>query len=457
MIDKKKRIHFVGIGGIGMSGLAEILCRQGHTVSGSDRHANDQTRRLAGLGVTVYEGHDAAHADGDFLVYTSAVHQDNPELAAAMARGIPCIKRAELLGELTRTKRTIAVAGTHGKTTTSAMIARILVLANYDPSLFIGGIMQNMNTNATYTDSLWAVAEADEYDRSFLQLWPFFSVINNIEADHLDCYKDVSDIEKTFAQWTHHTSLFGGVFLSADDPGCARIRPVIRRPVETFGLSTDAAFHADGILQNEQHLSFDVWHQRAKAGRVTLPMSGAHNVRNALAATAVGLSMDIPFATIAEALESFRGTGRRFEILGMAGDIVFVDDYAHHPTEIRATLEGARQGWPDRRIVAVFQPHLFSRTRDFFDDFASAFANADDVWLTDIYPAREEPIPGITGDALFRATAARHARVSYEPTLADLERVLSRQLRKGDLIVTLGAGDITTIGRNLFNRMAGTP
>jgi UDP-N-acetylmuramate--alanine ligase len=455
MINQIKRIHFVGIGGIGMSGLAEIMHLQGYTVSGSDRNSSDLTRRLTSLGVTVHEGHEASHADCDLLVYTSAVHEDNPELAAAQARGIPCVKRAELLGELTRSKRTIAVAGTHGKTTTSAMIAHVLIRAQYNPSIFIGGMMHNLDTHALYTESPWAVAEADEFDRSFLQLWPYLTVVNNIEADHLDCYADASDIEETFARFSNQTSVFGSVFLCADDSGCARIRPAIRRLVTTFGLTPEADVRAEHITQTTDTLSFEAWHQSTRIGSMRLRMSGLHNVRNSLACLAVAGSVDVPFAVISEGLESFKGTGRRFEILGTAQGITFVDDYAHHPTEIRATLEGARKGWPDKRIVAVFQPHLFSRTRDFFDAFAHAFGDAGEVWLTEIYAAREMPIPGITGESLFVETKRHHPHVHFEARPDELISALRHGIRDGDLVITLGAGDITGIGRLLYQTMAG--
>lgn len=454
MIKTTQRVHFIGIGGIGMSGLAEILHRQGHVVTGSDRHTSNLTRHLVSMGIPVHEGHDASYVDCDLVVYTSAVHEDNPELSAALARGIPCIKRAELLGELTRRKQTIAVSGTHGKTTTSAMIAHLLVQADFDPSIFVGGILHNLETNARYTNSPWAVAEADEFDRSFMQLWPYVTVVTNVEADHLDCYRDQGDIEESFVRFVNQTSPFGHVFLCADDPGCARIRPRIRRRVSTFGLSDDASLRAVQVTQDGFRLSFDVIMDGIPMGSVVLPMSGLHNVRNALAALAAGHFLGMVFPVMIEALSSFKGTGRRFEILGTTRGVTFVDDYAHHPTEIRATLEGARLGWPDQRIVAVFQPHLYSRTRDFFYDFARSFGSADCVWLTDIYAAREQPIPDVTGDALFRELKKHHDDVQYCATIDQLTSELRRHVRQGDLVITLGAGDITHVGRRLFDLLS---
>lgn len=448
-----KKIHFVGIGGIGMSGLAEIMHRQGYTVTGSDRSLSAITEHLSALGIACYQGHDAKHVNCDLLVYTSAAASDNPEITEAKRRNIPTIKRAALLGEFVRTKKGIAVSGTHGKTTTTAMIGMMLENAGLQPTLFVGGILKGLKTNAKWGTGDHIVVEADEYDRSFLELHPFISVINNIESDHLDCYHDLEDIKKTFTKFANQTSVFGSVWVNIDDLNSKELMPSISKRVMSFGLSEEAYMRAANIKQTHDNMLFDVFGDRKELGKVNLHLSGEHNVRNALACIGVGMELNIPFQKIAESLSNFEGTARRFEILGTLNGITWIDDYAHHPTEIKATLKGARRGWPDQRIIAVFQPHLYSRTRDYLNDFALSFADADVVILTDIYAAREEPIQDIDGRRLFEETKKHHGHVIYVADKNDLTKEINRTVRNGDMVITMGAGDITHVGRSMFTKM----
>ena len=451
MIDIKK-IHFVGIGGIGMSGLAEILHGQGYTVTGSDRSPGGIIERLKSLGIVCHIGHDAKHVDCDLLVYTAAANSENPELIEANRRNIPVIKRAALLGEFVRMKKGIAISGTHGKTTTTAMIGMMLEHAELHPTIFAGGIMKELKTNAKLGDGDYVVVEADEYDRSFLELHPWISVINNIESDHLDCYHDLDDIKQTFAQFANQTSIFGSVWVNIDDANASEIISKISRRIKTFGLSTKADISAANVIQISNKQTFDVLNNHKLLGTATLNLSGSHNVKNALACFAIGHDLNIPFSTIAKSLEQFEGTARRFEILGTINGVTWIDDYAHHPTEIQATLKGARQGWPKKRIVAVFQPHLFTRTRDYLNDFARSFTDADDVVLTDIYAAREEPIKGISGQSLFEETKKQHKRVLYVQDKNKLAKKILSISREGDLVITMGAGDITDVGRSVVSK-----
>ncbi len=432
-----------------MSGLAEAYLKQGYSVSGSDRDRSEITDHLSSLGAVIYKGHDASHVNADVVVYTAAVDDTNPELVAAKKQGAICIKRAELLGEWMRGKRGIAVAGTHGKTTTSAMIGMMLLEAGFDPTMFIGGIVNQLNTNSRLGQSDWLVAEADEYDRSFWTLFPVIAVINNIESDHLDIYSDTEDIKSAFLRFANQTSVFGTVFINADDSGSSSLQNHIKRKTKTFGLS-NANVNGKIVKQEFCNTHIEVSVGNKTIGAIQLTLNGKHNVSNALATVSVGLELNIPFETIAESLKKFRGTGRRFELLGEYRGAMIIDDYAHHPTEIRSTLQGVRDSvGSSRRIVAVFQPHLYSRTRDYLQDFANAFREADEVILTDIYAAREKPIEGISGERLFEETKKKHAHVSFEKDKNNLTRRLAEMAKPGDLMITMGAGDITRVGREL--------
>ncbi len=439
-----RHIHFIGIGGIGMSALAEILHRKGYAVSGSDQARSAVTAHLAEKGITVFEGHRSEQVRGELVVYSSAIDVSNPELAEARRRNIPCIKRAELLGELLRNRKGICVAGTHGKTTTSAMIGTMLIHAGFDPTLFIGGIVKAIQSNTRLGDSEWIVAEADEFDRSFLQMHSFISVINNIEADHLDCYRDLEDLRQSFTQFANMTSLFGSVVINVDDPGAAGILPSVVRKKITLGIRKPAMLTAGAIHTGNGKTSFSVMDNHNQLGQIQLVIPGMHNVYNALAAVAVGLELEIPFETIRQSLSVFEGAARRFDIIGTPGDITVIDDYAHHPSEIRATLRSAKERYPQNRIIAVFQPHLYSRTRDFLDDFAQAFQTADRVILTDIYAAREKPIPGLDLIQILndKLTAA-HPHAELIKNQQQIPPALWSLCRPGDVVIFLGAGDIT--------------
>ena len=440
-----KRIHFVGIGGMGMSGIAEILMSQGFIVSGSDLHKSETTEHLASLGARMCIGHDAAHiADAEVVVYSSAVKPlDNPETVAALERKVPIIRRAEMLSEVSRLKYCLAIAGTHGKTTTTSMCGHVMMKASMDPTVIVGGRLKGLGgTNARLGKGDWIVLEADEYDRSFLQLLPTIAVITNVEADHLDIYSDLDDIKGAFVEFANKVPFYGTACVCLDDPGVRAILPSIKRVVVTYGLSAQCDVRADDITFNERSSRFTLIYNDSPLGEIELIVPGDHNIRNSLAACAIGLLCDIPFEVIRDGLADFGGVYRRFEIKGEKGGILVIDDYAHHPTEIKATLAAARRGWK-RRIVAVFQPHTYTRTRDFYAEFATSFDDADVLILTDVYPAREAPIEGITGKLI--ADAARdagHRNVHYVADKDDVPALLKDLVSEGDLVLTMGAGDI---------------
>lgn len=455
-----QRVHMVGIGGIGMSSIAEVLLRRGYTISGSDLKKSDVTAHLEALGATIHEGHAAEHVgDADVLVYSSAIKDPatHPETAEALRRPIPLIKRAEMLGELMRAKRGVGVAGTHGKTTTTTMVGLVLQHAGLDPTIIVGGKVAVFGSNAVAGLGETIVIEADEYDRTFLRLTPIHVVVTNIEADHLDIYADLDDIKGAFVQFANSVPFFGAAVVCLDDDHVRSILGRLTRRVITYGTSRQAQVRAENVRPEGAVTHFDVVRDGATLGAVRLRAPGLHNVRNALAATALGLELDVPFATIAAALATYTGVDRRFQVRGEAvlagggAPVTVVDDYAHHPTEIVATLDAATHGWPQRRLVAVFQPHLYSRTRDLAEDFARAFDDADVLVLTDIYPAREAPIEGITGDLLpGLARAYGHRDVHYVPNKADLPAALAALVQPGDLVVTMGAGDIWRAGEGLL-------
>jgi UDP-N-acetylmuramate--alanine ligase len=451
-----RRIHFVGAGGVGMSGIAEILLQATPLeISGCDLASSDATARLERLGAKIAAGHDPTHVENaDLVVISSAVGESNTEVAAARAKGIPVIRRAEMLGEIMRLKQGVAVAGTHGKTTTTSLTGMVLTEAGFDPTIVVGGQVHILGTNARLGRGDYLVAEADEYDRSFLELTPVVAVITNIEADHLDTYRDLSDIRDAFTAFANRVPFFGAVVACADDPGVREILPRIKRRVVTYGESPDAGLMARDVRLEAGATEFEVWDAaQGRLGAVRLRLPGRHNVWNALAAIAAGRELLIPFETIARALSAFTGVVRRFELKGERSGVLVVDDYAHHPTEIRATLSAARQVYPDRRLVALFQPHLFSRTRDFTDDFGRALAAADVNIVMDVYPSREQPIPGVTGEIV--ADAARragHGSVIYAHEKKGVVDTLERTLTAGDLLVTLGAGDVVKFGEEYLRR-----
>jgi UDP-N-acetylmuramate--alanine ligase len=447
LLGSTRRVHFTGIGGIGMSGIAEVLLNLGFTVTGSDKSASPITRHLESLGAVVHEGHSGDQVAGaDVVVISSAVKQDNVEVLAAHDRKIPVIRRAEMLGELMRMKQGIAIAGTHGKTTTTSMTGLVLLEGGFDPTLIVGGRLKSLKTNAKLGEGDYLVVEADEFDRSFLSLTPTVAVVTNIETEHLDCYRDLEEIKKTFVSFMNKVPFYGAVVICLDEPSLQEIMPQIERRILTYGLTPQAEFRAVACRFHETLSEYTALWRGESLGRVRLQLPGLHNVKNSLAAVAVGTELGIPFESIQKGLDEFTGVHRRFEIKSTAGDVIVVDDYAHHPTEIKATLKAARNGW-NRRVIAVFQPHLYSRTRDFFQEFGQSFFDADVLIVTDIYGAREEPIPGVSGALVADAAKAfghRNVRYVADRTLAAKE--VTKLVRPGDMVVTLGAGDIYQAG-----------
>ena len=447
---KLRRIHFVGAGGVGMSGLAEILLLSTPlTISGCDRERGENTDRLAALGAKIQTGHDPAHlSDVDLVVISSAVDDSNPEVAAARERGIPVIRRAQMLGQIMRLKQGIAIAGTHGKTTTTSLVGMILTEAGFDPTIVVGGRVRILGTNARLGRGDFLVAEADEYDRSFLELTPDVAVITNVEADHLDCYRDLADIVDAFVLFANRVPFYGAVIACIDDPGVGAVLPRVEKRVVTYGESPQAHLRARNIGLEASGTRFEAWDsEQGLLGEIQLPLPGRHNVANALAAIAVGRELLVPFPDIARALAGFTGVVRRFEKKGERHGVLVVDDYAHHPTEVAATLSAARQVYPDRRLVTLFQPHLYSRTRDFAADFGRALLGADVAVVTDVYPSREKPLPGVTGQLVVQAAReAGHRNLVY---IADKKKVserLEKLLKPGDLLLTMGGGDVVKFG-----------
>ncbi|SUZ75436.1 uncharacterized protein METZ01_LOCUS28290 [marine metagenome] len=430
-----------------MSGIAELLINLGFEVTGSDMKTTNITENLQKHGAVIYEGHKPENVnDSDVLVYSSAVQVDNPELQRAKDKQIPIIRRAEMLSELLKLKQTsIAVGGTHGKTTTTSMMGAVLTEALLDPTLVVGGVVKSLDVNALLGQGDVIVAEADEFDKSFLQLTPTYAIITNIDTDHMDCYDSEEDLLNAFAQYANATPFYGAVVACVDEPLIKRILPDISRPVITYGFSGDAEFQAERRLYREVRSTFVVKHQGKKLGEVEMMVPGAHNIKNALAVIALGTEMNIDFNTISNGLKQFSGVKRRFEIKGIFDDVMVVDDYAHHPTEVSATLRAIKNGW-DRRLVAVFQPHLYSRTQDLYEDFARSFLISDVLLVTDVYPAREEPIAGVTGELITNmAKSMGHENVYWVEDKKRLVAAMKALVEPGDLVITMGAGDIWRI------------
>jgi UDP-N-acetylmuramate--alanine ligase len=448
MFRSVKKIHFIGIGGIGMSGIAEILLDQGFSVTGSDKQLSEITERLEKLGAKIYEGHSPEHIepDVDVVVYSSAVKMDNPEVQEAIRRKIPLIRRAEMLAELMRLKYGIGIAGTHGKTTTTSMVGLILIEGGFDPTVIVGGVLRDLGgTNARLGQGNFIVVEADEFDRSFLQLTPTIAVITTLEPEHLDCYGSVEELKNAFIDFANKVPFYGFVVLCLDEPMIQDIMPKIKKKIVTYGLNAQADVQAIDPEFSGRKASYTLIYKGKDYGRINLQVPGIHNIKNSLAGIAVGMELGIEFEKIKKAVERFRGVYRRFEIRAEVNGIIVVDDYAHHPTEIRAVLQAAKDGWK-RRVVAVFQPHLYSRTRDFYLDFGRSFFNADVCVLTDVYPAREEPIEGVSGKLI--ADAARdfgHKDVHYVPNKMELADYVLGLVKSGDMVIFMGAGDITKI------------
>jgi UDP-N-acetylmuramate--alanine ligase len=442
-----RHLHLMGVGGVGMCGIAEVMMAQGLTVSGCDLADNERTRRLSELGAEIHRGHGRGHLEGvDALVVTAAVHEDHPELATATERGLPVVRRAEMLGELMRFKRGVAVAGTHGKTTTTALIGHLLTAAGADPTVIVGGRAHFLGTHARVGESPLLVCEADEYDRSFLELTPHVAVITNLEREHLDCYPDKEDLHTAFAAFANRSSVFGAVIVCADDPGAWGLRDRLRRKVVGYGTSEEADIRLEVTATTARGTEFTVFRNSRPLGGVTLPLPGRFNALNALAAIAVGLELGLEFEDLAAACAEFSGVARRFEVRGDRGGVTVVDDYAHHPTELEALLEATRQAMPNRRVVAVFQPHLYSRTRDFAVGFASALLGAEVAIVLPIYPAREEPIEGVTSQLVVdEAVRLGHPHVLAGPPIGEALGQLEEILEPGDVLLTVGAGDVDEV------------
>ena len=436
------RLHFMGVAGAGMCALAELFAQHGGLVSGCDLRPGASTDRLRAMGTVIYEGHGPGHLAGaDALVVSAAVPEDHPELREARRLGIPVFKRAEALGLWVNGKRLLAVSGTHGKTSTTAMATELLAEAGLDPTGLVGGRVPNWRGNLRSGGDLYVV-EADEYDRSFLELKPTVAVVTNVEPDHLDTYGDLEALIRAFGEFLDALPEEGRGIICGDDPGASRLLTELDGRGYTYGISSGSRLRAIGAETSPPGTRFRIVEDGTDQGAFTLSVPGAHNLCNALGAAAAARCFDVGWSEIRRGLASFRGVDRRFETVGLAGDVLVVDDYAHHPSEISATLEAARGAHPGRRIVAVFQPHLFSRTRDFARDFGRSLAGADVIWVTDVFPAREEPISGVTGELVSTAAERAGGAVRYHADLDSLAQALTEELMPGDLLLTMGAGSV---------------
>jgi UDP-N-acetylmuramate--alanine ligase len=453
------KVHFVGVGGMGMCGIAEVLVNMGYTVSGSDMQATEITRHLADIGCTVSQGHRAENvAQVDVVVVSSAIKGYNPEVEAARARLIPVIPRAEMLGELMRMKTGIAVAGSHGKTTATTMIAAVLMAAGMDPTAVIGGRVNALGlANARLGASEFLVAEADESDGSFLTLAPTFAVVTNMDPEHLDHYGSVANIKRAFVDFINRIPFYGMAALCIDNQGVQSFLPELHKRFVTYGLAAQATYRARNIRYEGLTTRYVAWRRAEELGEIVLPMPGQHNVLNSLAVIAMCDTLEVPFATIAKALAAFEGIQRRFTVRGEVAGITIVDDFGHHPAEVRTTLAGARSAFSGRRIIAAFQPHRFTRTRDQFQEFSRSFYDADKVILCDVFAAGEPSIEGATSDALAKAVETNgHGDVRYIARREDVATHLESQLRRGDVVITLGAGNIQLTCNELIELLEAT-
>jgi UDP-N-acetylmuramate--alanine ligase len=455
MLEKKHRVHFVGIGGIGMSGIAEVLLNLGYSVSGSDLRESEATQRLRSLGAQIFLGHREENlaAEPEVVVISTAVKFSNPEVIEARGRHIPVIPRAEMLAELMRMKFGVAVAGSHGKTTTTSMIAAVLSAAGLDPTMVIGGRVKALGSNAKMGQGEILVAEADESDGSFLLLSPTIAIVTNIDREHMDFYSTLERLNESFLAFINKVPFYGAAVLCLDDPQVRGLLPRVRKRFMTYGLTPEADFHAQEIQLHGMESECSVWRRSTRLGNLKLCLPGRHSATNALAAIAVATELEIPFSQAAQALESFAGIHRRFEIKGEVRGIMVIDDYGHHPAEVRATLQAIRDSWK-RPLTVIFQPHRYSRTRDLFDDFLVSFEGADRLILTEIYPAGEEPIPGVDGARLYQEIKRRgHLDVEFVPDRSEIAKTLLPKLKGGEIVLTLGAGDVYRVGEELVEAL----
>ena len=459
---RTRRLHFVGVGGAGMSGIAELMANLGYEVSGSDRRESEVTRRLSSLGVEVRIGHAAENAaDVDAVVVSTAIDETNPEIVAARARRIPVVRRAEMLAELMRFRFGIAVAGTHGKTTTTSLVASILTEAGLDPTFVIGGRLTSAGSSARLGQGEYLVAEADESDASFLYLQPMMAIVTNVDADHMATYGgDFDRLRRTFVEFLHHLPFYGLAVLCTDDPEVRGLLPEVTRPVLSYGTAEDVDLRAVDIRRDGLQTHFTAIGRDGLRVDVTLNLPGRHNVLNALAAIAVARELGVEAPAIQRALRGFQGIGRRFQVAGRCqrpdGEILLVDDYGHHPREIGATIDAVRDGWPERRLVLAFQPHRYTRTRDLLDDFAQVLSRADLLVLCEVYPAGEAPIAGADGRALSRAVRARGlVDPVFVTAVGGINETLGHLVRGGDIVVTMGAGDIGGAAARLRDFLCG--
>lgn len=453
---KLKHIHMVGIGGTGMNGIAEVLLNLGYKVSGSDLQQNEATQRLRKLGAKIWKGHKPEHIHGaDVVVISSAIKKDNVEVEEAKRLKIPLIPRAEMLAELMRLKMGIAVAGSHGKTSTTSMIGQVLEQAGLDPTIIVGGRLNTVGAHGKLGEGSFIVAEADESDRSFLYLSPFIAVLTNLDEEHLDQYKTVEEIKKTFVSFANKVPFYSPVILCLDDPNLQSLIPSLERRIITYGFSAQADIYAQEQTFKDFSSTSTIYWKGEKLGTLRLNVPGIHSIYNAMAAVAVGLDIDIPISTILRGLESYQGIGRRFELKKTINNIMIIEDYAHHPTEIKATLDAAKKGW-SRRTLVVFQPHRYSRLFQLMKKFATSFNQADSLIITEIYPAGEDPIPGISGEKLFQEIQLfGHKNVLFEPELERLPCLLKKLAKPDDIIFILGAGNISRIIPNIIKQLGG--
>ena len=456
MFGETKHIHFVGIGGIGMSGIAELLYKLGFKISGSDQIESDRTNSLNKIGIEIFIGHNKNNVQkSDVVVYSSAINKSNPEIQSAIKLKIPVIRRAEMLAELIKLKKiSIAIAGTHGKTTTASMLGSILTASSSDPTMVIGGIVNKFQSNSISGKGNIIVVEADEFDRSFLTLQPTIGVITNLDLEHLDCYKNLEDLKDAFTQFANAVPFYGKIAIGTDNKNSDSIVKNINRPVISFGLNKNANIRAEDLFFSKNKCSFTLIDNNKKIGVLNINVPGKHNIKNALAAITIALELDISFQNIKDGLSQYSGVRRRFDIkYKTSNQIMIVDDYAHHPAEVLATLNAAKNGWK-KRLIAVFQPHLFSRTRDFYKEFAKAFLKADILILTDIFEAREKPIKGITSEIIYNESIKLgHDNVELIRNQFDIPKRLKDISQTNDIIITMGAGNIWRQCKNIYKAL----